>query len=76
MRRSEYLFPDSSFAEGAGSVLDLLGILAEYNASDDEATADRRALEADWRAVGDYLWLALSRARGSADERDVTEQPR
>ena len=69
MGRSDFLFPDASFAEGAGSAFDLLGSLAQYNAASDAAEADVRALRADWSAVGDYLWLALLRASKEANER-------
>ncbi|GMV84455.1 MAG: hypothetical protein AMXMBFR80_03130 [Dehalococcoidia bacterium] len=69
MGRSEFLFPDTSFAEGAGSVLDLFGELAQYNTSRTEREADLRALRSDWAAVGDYLWIALAKTAATLSEK-------
>lgn len=59
MVRSDFLFPDATFMEGAGSALDLFGLLAQYNVWDTDQDADLAALRADWAAVGDFLWQAL-----------------
>ncbi len=69
MGRSDFLFPDASFAEGAGSAFDLLGILAQYNSAPSDREADRRALESDWAVAGDHLWWALVELAKELDER-------
>ena len=49
---SSFLFARPSLIEGAARILDFSGALDEYNTSPTGEEADRRALEADWRAVG------------------------
>ena len=76
MGRSAFLFPDATFAEGAGSVLDLFGELAQYNTSRTEREADLRALRSDWASVGDYLWIALAKTAAKLNDKptDSTTQ--
>lgn len=56
---SNLLFARPSFVEGMARVLDLAGTLNEYNSSVTPEEADRVALAADWRAVGDDLRNAI-----------------
>ena len=71
MGRSDFLFPDATFLEGAGSVLDLLGVLAKYNQSPTSLEADVRALRSDWAASADNLWEALTKYSFELDEQRV-----
>jgi len=68
MNVSDYLFAHPSFLSGAGRVLDLGGTFDGYNESPSPAEADRLAMRADWKAVGDALGEALS-AEESAPQR-------
>ncbi len=52
---SDYLFAHPSFLSDAGRVLDLGGTFDGYNESPSPAEADRLAMRADWKAVGDAL---------------------
>ena len=49
---SAFLFARPSLIEGAARILDFSGALDEYHTTPTGEEADRRALEADWRAVG------------------------
>ena len=56
------LFAEPSFLEGVSSVLDISGELHKtYNASQTGSEADRKALQNDWRAVGDDLKASISK---------------
>jgi hypothetical protein len=58
-----------SFVQGASSVLDVAGTreLTNYRIAGSPEEADRRAMEADWRAVGADLRVALETVGGEAD---------
>ena len=54
------LFAEPSFVEGVGSVLDLGATLhKEYNSSETEYEADRKAIQNDWRAVGGDIVFSI-----------------
>ena len=53
--KSDFLFAQPSFLTGFARGLDLGGTFDDYNSSTDEATADLRAVAADWTIVGDDL---------------------
>lgn len=54
------LFAEPSLTEGVASVLDLGGVLhKDYNVSKTECEADRKALQNDWRAVGDDIRASI-----------------
>ena len=56
------LFAEPSFLEGVASVLDIGGVLhKDYNSSKNENEADRKALQNDWRAVGDDIKISISK---------------
>ena len=63
MYNSDFLFAHPSFLEGMARVLDLGGVLDTYNYSLDDASADFRALSADWNSVGSDLWIAVDTIR-------------
>lgn len=56
---STFLFASPSFIEGMARLLDLGGTLEVYNDSETTVAADARALEADWRAIGEDLKRAV-----------------
>lgn len=62
-----FLYASPSFAEGAGRILDFGNTLARYNISSTPARADRRAMEADWRAVGSDIRQSISKFRSSIE---------
>lgn len=55
--------PRPSFLTGAARVLDLAGVLTEFNL---EALSDAAALSSDWQAVGDDLRAAIGAATDSS----------
>lgn len=56
---TSYLFARPSFFEGMGRILDLGNTMTEYNVSENPSEADRRAMLADWCAVGDDIRAVL-----------------
>jgi len=50
-----FLFGSFGFFEGMGRVLDLTGTMVDYNGSPTIEEADNRALNSDWKIVGDDL---------------------
>jgi hypothetical protein len=61
-RESDFLVARPSTIEGISRILDLGGTLTEFNQSPTPAIADRIALRADWRAIGDDLRTVFSRS--------------
>ena len=53
------LFALPSFTTGAARALDMGCTFDAYNESDNSATADNKALSADWRQVGAELSKAM-----------------
>ena len=66
---SSFLFARPSLIEGVGRLVDVGGTLDVYNTSPDGATADARALAADWQAVGDCMKQAILRYSRSLEKR-------
>ncbi len=60
---SDFLFAHPSFWGGAARVLDLAGVMVEFNQSLTPEQADEIAMRADWQGVGDDLRTALASAR-------------
>ena len=56
---TDFLFAKPSFVEGAATVLDLFGLLHDYNRSENGDKADAWALYHDFRAVGLDIETAL-----------------
>ena len=50
--KSDFLFPDTDFITGMGSVLNIAGNYFEFSSSKTEQIADSRALKSDWGVVG------------------------
>jgi hypothetical protein len=57
--KSDFLFAQPSFASGAARVLDLWGVLDDYNISSTTLDADGKAIAADWIIVGQDLSDAM-----------------
>ena len=65
--RTDFLTATPSFLTGMGSVLNIGGNYPEFNASDSPEEADRLALEADWRMVGQDFEDVFEEFRGKFD---------
>lgn len=68
---SSFLFARPSFIEGMARIVDFGNTLSQYNTSPDGATADARALAADWQAVGDCMKQAILRYSRSLERRSA-----
>lgn len=55
-----FLFGSFGFFEGMARVMDLGATMVVYNDSPTIEEADSRALESDWRAVGDDIKSAMT----------------
>ncbi|MGA7562995.1 MAG: hypothetical protein WBW55_07310 [Desulfobaccales bacterium] len=55
-----FLFADFGFFEGWGRVLDLAGTMVGYNSSPTREKADERALNSDWKIIGNDLRNAIN----------------
>ena len=53
--KTDFLLPKNNFFIGLGSVLNISGSYFEYNSSESEEEADRKALFSDWFNVGNDL---------------------
>jgi ABC-type arginine transport system ATPase subunit len=58
MFRSDFLFPDTDFLTGMGSVLNIAGSYFEFATSKSENLADIKALRSDWGVTGQDLEAA------------------
>lgn len=68
---SSFLFARPSFVEGVARLIDVSGSLNTYNTSPDGVTADTRALDADWRAVGDCVKESILRYARRLEKRSA-----
>jgi hypothetical protein len=59
MSNSDFLFARSDFWSGVASVIDIGGTMVEFNRTEGEDDADRRAIQADWNALKDDFMVAL-----------------
>ena len=50
--RSDFLFPDTNFITGMGSVLNIAGNYFDLATSKNDTIADLKALRADWGVIG------------------------
>jgi len=57
---TDFLYAQSSFLNGVGSVLNINGHFHEYNKSENP---DEIAIAADWRMIGQDIQDALDRAK-------------
>ncbi len=61
MDRSGFLFSQPSIIEGVGRLVDWGSTLNIYNTSSTSEEADYKALQSDWRAVGDDITEAINK---------------
>ena len=57
--KTDFLFAQPSFASGAARILDLWGVLDDYNRSETPTEADAKAIAADWLVVGQDISDAI-----------------
>lgn len=57
------LFSVPTFCQGMGRVLDIGATMDEYNSSEDEEAADRKALKSDWETIGEDLKASIANYR-------------
>jgi len=57
--RSDFLVAQPTFMSGVSRSLDVMASFDAYNASATDTEADRRALECDWRVIGQDLRSVL-----------------
>jgi len=50
--KTTYLLPKKSFLIGMGSIFNLRGKYYDYSTSESGIKADRKALENDWKMIG------------------------
>ena len=71
---TDFLYAQPSFLGGIGRALNLFGRGAQYNFSSTGDKADRQAIAADWRVVGDDLRQAMKSMKAEEDNaRRMTE---
>ena len=58
--RSDFLFPDTDFITGMGSVLNIAGSYFEFATSKSENIADLKALRSDWGVTGQDINAAMT----------------
>jgi hypothetical protein len=56
---TDFLFPDTGFWTGAGSVFNVSGNYFDFAVSKNESDADRKALSSDWGMVGQDIICSL-----------------
>lgn len=68
--RTDFLFAQPSLLIGVARLLDIWGLMDDYNHSQTEQEADARGLYSDWRITGEDLLRALQ----TAEEEDAARQ--
>ncbi|MCF1715991.1 hypothetical protein L0U88_15230 [Flavihumibacter sp. RY-1] len=69
MFRSDFLFPDTDFLTGMGSVLNIAGSYFEFATSKSENLADLKALRSDWGVTGQDLEAAYHECTDDSDQK-------
>ena len=67
--KSDFLFPDTDFITGIGSVLNIGGNYYEFATSKNDLAADIKALRCDWGVIGQDI----KRAAECVREKEVVE---
>ncbi len=57
--KTDFLFAQPSFISGAARVLDLWGVLDDYNISATPMEADEKAIASDWLVAGQDIYDAI-----------------
>jgi len=58
-----FLFSTPSFLSGAGTVLNLAGNFYEFNSSDSGFEADQKAIENDFRMIGQDIYDVVEKIK-------------
>ncbi len=58
-----FLFPTPSFLSGAGTVINLAGNFYEFNSSDSGFEADEKAIENDFRMIGQDIYDVIEKIK-------------
>lgn len=53
---TSYIYSDSGFLVGMGSILNISGNYFDYNYCSSPEEADRKALKSDWKMVGQDIY--------------------
>ena len=61
--KTDFLFAQPSFLIGIARLVDICGLMDDYNHSRTEQEADARGLYSDWRITGEDLLRALQTAK-------------
>jgi hypothetical protein len=72
---SDFLFARASYLSGVARLLDFGATFTDYNHSPTPEEADRRAIRADWRAVGVDLQETMASAPCGNEGRSETGDP-
>jgi hypothetical protein len=54
------IYPPTSFFKGLGNVLNIAGHYFDFRYSPSESEADRKAVESDWKAIGDDIMDSIN----------------
>jgi len=71
MFRSDFLFPDTDFVTGMGSVLNIAGGYFDFAASKSENIADLKALRSDWGVTGQDIEAAFHECSEENDTKEI-----
>lgn len=71
MFRSDFLFPDTDFVTGMGSVLNIAGSYFEFATSKSENIADLKALRSDWGVTGQDVEAAYYECTKDNDHKEI-----
>jgi len=55
MTEPEVMDAKKAFAEGIGDLIDVVGVTCDYNDSHTPPIEDFKAIEGDWRIIGEIL---------------------
>lgn len=61
--KTNRLFHRATFIDGIGSIINFAGNYYNFNYSKSSEEADRKAIENDWRVVGDDIRNATKKAK-------------
>lgn len=71
MFRSDFLFPDTDFITGMGSVLNIAGGYFDFATSKSENIADLKALRSDWGVTGQDISAAYDECTNDNDQKEI-----
>lgn len=71
MFRSDFLFPDTDFVTGMGSVLNIAGSYFDFASSKSENIADLKALRSDWGVTGQDIEAAFHECSEEKNTKEI-----